>query len=228
MAGSTNVVEVSMMQKQEGQVVINVLHYRQDPVDAVPFTAAMFPTFAALLKAAWAAGPQVVQSSSLSLGTIRVDELGPSVANLPPRPPGFDFPVVNRLDYTAGLPVAGAAAGDYLPTFNTVTFQKKSGQVGRRKNGSIHYAGVIEADTLGNTLTVAAIPFWLLAGGPILTTSIAVTVGVDTFKMLPCVLSRRGMQQSLFNPGQLPTAWTYLTTSAPLRVLVGSMRSRKA
>lgn len=217
------VYEATVSGVAQGQAVVNVLHYfiQRDYAGVNPAPQSMAEMLAKFVDD-WRAGIVVTLPAAYTALAYTIKEITGSRIK-----PGTS---AVELTYGQGLSAAGGAAedvgqlaGDILPTFNTATLQKLTGQLGRDKRGSIHLGPIREQDTNNNTL-LAGIQGDLLDGMNGLDT--LPLVNPAALNMVMCIFSKtnqlRGAQPNN-NPAANATRIIGFFTNAN----IGSVLRRK-
>lgn len=119
----------------------------------------------------------------------------------------------------------GAIATDWLPSFNAVPWLNKTASGLRRYRSNQHVPGVVEADTLGQSLTAGAKVAWQAAATALMTVPYVVTVGASTWTFYAGVFTKKYV--ILNGPGSTPWSYTSDILSATVKGPVGVMTRRK-
>lgn len=125
---------------QTSSQVLNVLHFvrQSGPGDTTP------ALLAAELETQLETALEAAMTDAVSYTSIDV------------RP--MDSPLVPYTPYA--VTITGTQSTDSLPSYATVTMRKLTFGRGRNFRGSIHWAGVAEADTEENVLDASGLPLW--------------------------------------------------------------------
>jgi len=131
-----NTVQLEYLQRQDGQAVENVVHYRL--VAGVPSVADMTALCAAAVTW-WNAQLKPLCASNVSLVTVKATSLQTQTS-----------PVV---EYVTGLPISGTAGGTALPNNVTVVTRLNTDLRGRSYRGRVYHVGLTSSLVNGNTVS---------------------------------------------------------------------------
>lgn len=159
--------QVELLYSYSGQMCETVLHYHT-PASATP---AEQLTAAAAFVSWYNTNLKPLHHSIISLVGIKITDLSTDSA-----------PV---LDYSTGLPLAGAGGADALPNSIALVITKRTALRGRSYRGRIYHMGIGESNCASNQIVGAHVTALLAAYNAALT----ITVGGTTWKM--GVLSRQ-------------------------------------
>jgi len=212
--------EVSLIQKFLNQVCINVLHYsaRSEAAWVDPHTSQDLLT---AIATAWDTNMAPNLSDGLTLDQLTIRSVVGWMGTVEvPRPLYF------ALDTLVPVGIAGTVAGAALPSYAAVTARKRTGFAGRKYNGSLRQAGIVEADSTGNLLTGGAAAAFQTAINDTFLADLALGVN-DQIEV--GVFSLSDMVFNNIIPGPVPVASVYWAkvTSMPINEYLGSQVSRK-
>lgn len=131
---ATNVVSAQMVYTQQGQFVENVYH--------VQFPAAPTPSTMNTVAAAFVSWFNVTQKTTVNVNVNLVKVLMTDLSSVN----------AGGVEYTTGLPIAGASAGTESPMNVTVAIKFLTGFRGRSYRGRIYHVGLVEGSYSGSTL----------------------------------------------------------------------------
>jgi len=228
---STSIIEVTVSGIADGQAVDNVLTFKSNDYPN-PFNPAAVPDLDAFMtrfRTLWRNGILIRLSEELDILEYLGIEYSGSIPSVPPQKP-FYQPTrgsSSRLVGVAGTD-QGQVAGDYLPTFNTVTGRKVTSVAGRTTRGSIHLAPIVEADTAGDGLTLAAQATFQTSLSGLLANIDADSSGAAAALFSLAVLSKKNWLYSAIQLGGIrPAPYCTKVQNVVLNSVLGSVVRRK-
>lgn len=228
MSGSAEVAVFNVIQELDGQPIINVLTYVQDPGDVSPFDTAALQVACDEVNSLWIAS--VMPLLSIGLSYIRTDgySLGPAIG-LPLDGPPYDRyvnPPHLIATSTPAAPTLGTITGDYLPRLTAGKASKESGVAGRSNRGSIHFAGIPESSTTGDRIAPTPLANLQSMATGLLTSDLAFFVGLVAYRFHTVVYSPTKIDR-LGVVGANAYGGTIQTIVSTFNSKVGTMKRRK-
>lgn len=228
-----SLLEVVYNQILDGQVMRNMLWFRQDPADTVEWVLARdFVPIVSIAKDLWIDEVVPIWNVNCTLTGITLNRYDISY-RYPPIPPAEAgtpqrmLPLMSgQVDTIFDTAVPGAVTGDCLPRFNAFRATKLSGQPGRKGRGHISISGLSETDSSGDYLTSGDWTTWQTNAVVLLTTVITYTPALLYIHLRPCVFSVTSMVVHDV-AGDPVGPYGFFTTGAIPNKKVGSMVRRK-
>jgi len=162
-----SVLEVAIKGLSQGQQIVNVLHYRSTQlVDGDVHSSATPAGILAAIRTHWQTSVLPLLSDSYYVQEYSLKEMEGRDGPLPgPALPDTYTPIYTQTASIVGNTVddVGTQADPMERTFVACTARKKTGFVGRRNKGSIHFGPLTEAQVAGNEVLLATRASFLTA-----------------------------------------------------------------